>query len=111
MNSDKATSPGQNHPTLRPTLMVCQKPAKCEPVDDIPKQYYDTDACVSSNVTLNRCVAKNGACSSSMGDAEEYGYFTGVSALWDKHHVVSIEPTCIFSQQRQISLYFLKTKL
>ena len=89
MNSDQA-KPDESHPSLKPKLMVCQKPAKCEAVDDEPQIYFDAHGCESSNVTLNRCVAKNGACSSEMHDQEDRdnGFYTGVSALWDSHHVV-----------------------
>jgi len=79
-----------NHPdpTVRPYLMICQKKPICEP-EDLPPQKIYNHGCVSKeNVTLNFCEAKNGACSADDGSAVDYGYFTGVSALWDQFHIL-----------------------
>jgi len=79
-----------NHPdpTTRPYLMVCQKKPQCEP-EDLPPQKIYNHGCVShENITLNYCVAKNGACSADDGTAVDYGYFVGVSALFDEFHVL-----------------------
>lgn len=76
-------------PTVRPYLMVCQKKPICEPEDQDPMPVYDADGCVSTtNVTLNYCIAKNGACSGMEDSATNYNYMTGVSALWDEFHVL-----------------------
>lgn len=75
-------------PTKRPYLMVCQKKPKCEP-EDLPPQKIYVGGCVSKdNVTMNYCVSKNGACSAMDGSALDYGYMTGVSALFDEFHVL-----------------------
>merc|ERR1719456_243684 len=68
--------------------MVCQKRPICEPVDLPPQKIYNHGCVSHENVTLNYCVAKNGACSASDGSAVDYDYFTGVSALWDEFHVL-----------------------
>ena len=63
--------------------------AKCEP-EDLPPQKIYVGGCVSKdNVTMNYCVSKNGACTAMDGSALDYGYMTGVSALFDEFHVVS----------------------
>ena len=64
--------------------------AQCEP-EDLPPQKIYNHGCVShENITLNYCVAKNGACSADDGTAVDYGYFVGVSALFDEFHVVRL---------------------
>jgi len=84
----KFASLNHEDPTMRPKLMVCQKKPICEPVDVEPKKYY-VHGCVSKeNVTLNACEAKNGACSANDGDALQYGYTYGVTALWDEFHIL-----------------------
>merc|ERR1712039_952061 len=79
-----------DHPdaTRRPKLMVCQKKPKCEPEDLEPQKIYNHGCVSTNNVTLNYCVAKNGACTASDGSALDYGYMTGVSALWDDFHIL-----------------------
>jgi len=73
---------------MRPKLMVCQKKPICEPEDDEPKKIFNHGCVSENNVTLNYCVAKNGACSATEGDALQYGYTYGVTALWDEFHVL-----------------------